>query len=127
MTIRLPKDLDKNDYVMLRGRCAVCHWQIDERGRWLEVHHIVGGPGRKDIPENWCLLCNRCHRAVHDNLADYPALRPGAILTAKFEEDGEFDTKVLAKLRRWANLPYEPEEIPEEYLAERHGGGRAWP
>ena len=125
---RLPPDLDKNDYVMLRQRCAVCHWPMERAGRWLEVHHIVGGPGRKDIPENWCLLCNRCHHAVHNKIADYPDMPKGAILTAKFEEDGEFDTSVLAALRHRKGLMYDPCEIPEEYLAERHKrGGKPWP
>lgn len=124
MTMTLhPEDLTKDDYAMLHGRCAVCYWPIDRRGRTLEVHHIVGGPGRKDIPENWLLCCGRCHRAIHDKLPDYGELPKGAVLTAKWEEDGWFDPAILAALKNRKALPYEPCPIPEKFLADRRRNG----
>ena len=119
---------DKNDYVMLHGRCAVCHWPIERRGRTLEVHHIVAGPGRKDIPENWLLTCGRCHHAIHNKLPDYGELPPGSVLTAKWEEDGPFDPAILAALKHRKALPYEPEPIPKKFREDRRkNGGKPWP
>jgi hypothetical protein len=124
----LPKDLSKDDYTMLHGRCAVCHWPIERRGRTLEIHHIVGGAGRIDIPENWLLACGRCHRAIHDKLPEYGELPKGAVLAAKFEEDGEFDPSILAALKHRKSLPYEPCPIPEKFLSDRRKrGGKPWP
>ena len=124
----LPEGLKVNDYVMLRQRCAVCHWPMERKGRWLEVHHIVGGPGRKDIPENWLLTCNRCHHAIHNRLPEYGEIPKGAALTAKLEEDGSFDLGILAALKRQKALLYEPCPIPEKFLEDRsRRGGSPWP
>lgn len=123
-----PPDLTANDYVMLHQRCAICHWPMDRKGRWMELHHIVGGAGRKDIPENWCLCCNRCHHAIHNKLPDYGEIPKGAVLTAKMEEDGPVDLSVLAALRRRKSLPYEPCPIPEKFIEDRRRrGGDPWP
>lgn len=121
---------ERNDYMMLHPYCAVCHWPADRHGRWMELHHIVGGSGRKDLPggENWVALCCRCHHAVHDRLPEYGELPKGAILTAKREADGEVDLEKLASLKRRKNLPYEPEKIPAKFLADRRKrGGSPWP
>lgn len=128
MTFQHPEDLSKDDYTMLHGRCAVCHWPIERRGRTLEIHHIVGGAGRKDIPENWLLLCRRCHRCIHDRVQGEPDLPRGAVLAAKWEEDGYFDPSVLAALKHRKGLPYEPCPIPQTFLEERRKrGGKPWP
>jgi len=122
--------LSRQEYMAMHGRCAVCHWPANRPGRWMELHHIVGGPGRKDLPggENWISLCNRCHRCVHDCVSGHPPLPKGAILTAKAHEDGEVDVAALAALRRQKALLYEPEPIPEFYESERHRrGGDPWP
>jgi hypothetical protein len=122
--------LTPQDYMLLHRRCAVCHWPLERRGRWLELHHIIGGAGRKNLPcgSNYLTLCNRCHHAVHDRLADYGELPKGAILTAKEEEDGEVDVQKLAALRRRKALPYDPCPIPDQFLKERHRrGGDPWP
>jgi len=122
------QEFSKNDYMALHDRCAVCHWPARRQGRWLELHHIVGGPGRKDVPENWIALCCRCHRAVHDKLPDVGELPKGAVVSAKWEEDGEFDLAILAKLKRRHALPYDPEPVPDVFLSERHrNGGFSWP
>lgn len=119
---------ERNDYLMLHPYCAVCHWPADRPGRWMELHHIVGGSGRKDLPENWLSLCCRCHHAVHDRLPEYGELPKGAILTAKEEADGSVDLEKLASLKRRKNLPYEPAKIPAKFLADRKKrGGSPWP
>jgi hypothetical protein len=128
MTEENPDQISKNDYVMLHRRCAICHWPMERRGRTLEVHHIVGGPGRKDIVENWCLTCRRCHTAIHQKLPEYGTIPKGAVLTAKYEEDGYFDPSILAALKHRKALPYELCEIPEKFLQDRErGGGDPWP
>lgn len=123
--------LSKQDYMLLHPRCAVCHWPARRRGRWLELHHIVGGAGRKDLPcgSNWVALCNRCHHALHaERIPGYGSLPKGAILTAKEEEDGFVDVELLASLRRRKALPYEQCPIPDPYLDDRdNNGGDPWP
>ena len=124
-------ELTKNDYMLLHDRCAVCHWPAQRKGRNLELHHIVSGPGRKDPEDgsNWIALCSRCHTCVHDRLPEYGELPRGAILVAKVEEDGTLDLEKLASLRGKKHLGYDPEPIPERFLEERgsNGGHKAWP
>jgi len=122
--------LDKNEYMLLHQYCAVCHWPAVRTGRHLELHHIVGGRGRKDLPrgENWVSLCSRCHHAVHNKLPEYGELPKGSVLTAKAEADGEVDLPLLASLLRKKHLGYDPAPIPEKFLHDRRQkGGRAWP
>lgn len=121
------KDLDRYDYMSINPQCAVCYWPADRRGRWLELHHIVGGSGRKDCLENWIPLCCRCHHAVHNKLPDYGELPKGSILTAKEELD-VLDEKKLASLKGRQALPYEKCPIPDKFLADREvQGGAPWP
>lgn len=128
MTEETLDQITKNDYVMLHQRCAICHWPLGRRGRTLEVHHIVAGPGRKDIQENWLLACRRCHHAIHNKLPEYGTIPAGAVLTAKWEEDGWFDPAILAALKLRKALPYEPCDIPDQFLADRsRQGGDPWP
>lgn len=115
---------------MLHGGCAVCHWPATRKGRRLELHHIVSGPGRKNPVDgsNWICLCARCHHAVHDRLPGGIELPRGAVLTAKMDEDGPLDLASLARLRGKAHLGYDPEPIPEFFLLERtRQGGDPWP
>ena len=101
------------------------------RGRWLELHHIIGGAGRKDLPDgsNWLALCNRCHSALHaEPIRGYGSLPKGAILAAKAEEDGPVDVPKLAALRGRKWLPYDECPIPEAFLLDRlRQGGDPWP
>lgn len=125
-----PNELSKNDYMLMHQRCAVCHWPAERRGRHLELHHIVGGPGRKDLPcgSNWTAICSRCHHHVHHVTEDRGGLPRGSILTAKEQEDGPVDDKKLAALKRRKALPYEREPIPKQYLDDRRRrGGDPWP
>lgn len=122
--------LSPHDYMLLHPRCAVCHWPVERKGRWLELHHIVGGSGRKNPADgsNWLAVCCRCHHAIHDRLPNYGELPKGAILTAKQEEDGFCDPAKLASLRGRKALPYEPCPIPEKFLKDRRRrGGDPWP
>lgn len=122
------EELGPRDYMLLHPFCAVCHWPAQRRGRWMELHHIVGGAGRKDVIENWIALCARCHTAVHDRLPEYGSLPKGSILTAKAEVDGFVNVEKLASLKRRKNLPYEQVPIPEKFLTDRRmNGGHPWP
>lgn len=123
--------LTRNDYMLMHPRCAVCHWPAERKGRWLELHHIVSGSGRKDLPDgsSWVALCARCHHSLHhQKMRGYENLTRGAVLTAKEEEDGPVDDKKLAALKGRKALPYEREPIPKQYLADRtKRGGDPWP
>ena len=120
--------LDPHEYMLLNDRCAICHWPSMRKGRWMELHHIVGGAGRKNIPENYLALCCRCHHAVHNKLPGYGEIPKGACLTAKEEVDGYVDLEKLASLRRRKALPYDPEPIPPKFLDDRRrNGGDPWP
>lgn len=118
------------DYMLLHQRCAVCYWPAKRWGRRLELHHIVGGAGRKNLPDgsNWICVCGRCHTAIHDRIPEYGELPRGAILTAKEEEDGHVDVERLAALKHRKALPYDQCPIPEKFLADRlRNGGDPWP
>lgn len=121
--------LSKGDYMLLHRECAVCWWPDNRTGRRLELHHIVGGSGRKDLAcgSNWVCLCSRCHRAVHDRLPEYGELPKGAILQAKEDADGRVDVELLASLKHRKALPYDQCDIPEKFLEDRiKNGGQMW-
>jgi len=122
--------LSPREYMELHKRCAVCHWPSSRKGRWLELHHIVAGPGRKDLPngESWLAVCNRCHTAIHNRLPEYGELPKGALLSAKEEEDGFVDVEKLAALKHRRALPYDQCPIPPKFLEDRtRRGGDPWP
>jgi hypothetical protein len=122
--------LTRQEYMATHLRCAVCYWPANRVGRCLELHHIVGGPGRYDIPggANWVTLCSLCHRSLHDKVAGICELPRGAILAAKLEEDGELDIDLLASLKHRKALPYDICPVPDEYKQLRSkNGGPAWP
>lgn len=124
-----PEDrADPQEYMLLHQRCAICHWPADRRGRWMELHHIVGGPGRKNVEFNFLACCCRCHHAIHNKLPEYGTIPKGAVLTAKEEEDGACHPEKLAGLTRKKNLSYEKAPIPRKFLEDRRQrGGRPWP
>lgn len=122
--------LTPQEYMLLHPRCAICHWPATRPGRRLELHHIMAGAGRKNLPDgsNFLALCSRCHHHLHHVTEDRGGLPPGAVLTAKAEEDGFCDTAKLASLKRRKALPYEPCVIPDAFLEDRRrNGGRPWP
>ena len=119
---------DPRDYMLLHPRCAICHWPAERRGRWMELHHIVGGPGRKKHAINFQASCCRCHHAIHNKLPEYGSIPRGAVLTAKEEEDGACDPVKLAGLTRRKNLSYDKQPIPQKFLEDRRQkGGSPWP
>lgn len=114
--------------MLLHPRCAICHWPAERRGRWMELHHIVGGPGRKNHAFNFLACCCRCHHAIHNKLPEYGSIPRGAVLTAKEEEDGACDPVKLAGLTRRKNLSYDKQPIPQKFLEDRRQkGGSPWP
>lgn len=117
-----------DEYADAHDKCAVCHWPKGRWGRRLEVHHLVQGAGRKHHPYCIVLICNRCHRCVHDRLPNTPELTKGMILTAKEEEDGAVDTRKLAALVGRRDVRYDREKIPSHFIQERgRRGGDPWP
>lgn len=121
-------ELDPQEYMLLHPRCAICHWPANRKGRHMELHHIVGGPGRQDREFNYLPCCSRCHHAIHNKLPEYGEIPKGAVLTAKLEEDGECHPDKLAALKRRKGLPYDFEPIPKKFLEDRrHQGGKPWP
>jgi len=122
------QEMEPQEYMALSDRCAICHWPVTRRGRHMELHHIVGGAGRKNCEENYLATCSRCHHAIHNKLPEYGEIPKGAVLTAKAEEDGHCDTKKLASLTGRKALAYEPCPIPEPFLKDRtRKGGDRWP
>jgi hypothetical protein len=121
-------DLDPQEYMLLHDRCAICHWPAARPGRWLELHHIIGGAGRKDYAWNFLSCCARCHHYIHHVTTEKGGIPRGAVLAAKLEEDGEIELEKLAALRRRKNLPYEVEPIPQKFRDDRRKrGGDPWP
>jgi len=123
-------EITMSDYMMLHPHCAICHWPGTRKGRRLELHHIVAGPGRKNPPDgsNWLCTCSRCHVAIHSRIPEYGELSKGAVLTAKIQEDGPLDLQALASLKHKKHLGYDPEPIPEPFLQDRiRNGGDPWP
>ena len=97
--------------------------------RRMEIHHLVGGRGRKHDRRNLLTLCKNCHEVLHSGsrLTGLPDLNKGILLTCKQETDPEFyDPVFLASLlhRKW--LGYDPEPVPEWYLSQRERNVSSW-
>jgi hypothetical protein len=102
--------------------CAVCWWPESDGRRWLEVHHLVGGAGRKHDIRQYVRLCNNCHTVLHSGtfLTGLPDLNKGILLGVKKECDpSNYDPVFLASLKHKKHLGYEPEELPEAYKEQR--------
>lgn len=109
--------------------CAICWWPESDMRRRMEIHHLVGGAGRKHDRRNLLSTCSRCHGVLHDGRLEgnYPDLTKGMFLTAKQEADPDhFDPVFLASLKHKKWLGYDPEPIDPYYLAERETNVSAW-
>lgn len=67
---RIPMDVQREVYHRARNACQLCGWTRErwsrEDPRILELHHIrEHADGGKNTPENLCVLCSKCHDAVH--------------------------------------------------------------
>jgi hypothetical protein len=102
------------DYRLAARRCAACHSDGAKWGQWLEIHHIIGFPGRSDEPANWLCVCHRCHVLLEGhrgryNGVQYPPLTLGHALTFKRLEDPDnYNPERLAQLYGQAL----PDELP---------------
>jgi hypothetical protein len=117
------------DWVQLHRCCGVCWWPESDGRRRLEVHHLVGGSGRKHDIRQYVRLCERCHGVLHSGkiYAATPDLTNAILLYTKQECDPDnYDPEFLASLRHKKHLGYEPEPIPDYYLQERQRNTGSW-
>lgn len=111
------KPNDRLAYLQEHDSCAICWKRWNQFGAENCVHHIVGGPGRKDVRANFVTLCAEHHDLYHVGFV----LTPGMVLAAKFESDPEgYDESVICELlgrkqlpERWLPVPL-PEWVPQE-------------
>jgi hypothetical protein len=107
--------------------CSVCWWPESDGRRRLEVHHIVGGAGRKHDIRNYLRLCDRDHHTLHSGNKLHPDLDNRILLGVKQECDPDnYDPEYLASLRHKKHLGYDPEPLPEYYLQERERNTGSW-
>jgi hypothetical protein len=117
------------EWVQLHRCCAVCWWPESDGRRSLEVHHLVGGRGRKHDVRQYLRLCDRCHGVYHSGrvVGLFPDLTHGILLYTKQESDPDnYDPEFLASLRMKKHLGYDPEQVPEFYLQERQKNTGRW-
>lgn len=117
------------EWVQLHRCCAVCWWPESDARRRLEVHHLVGGAGRKHDIRQYVRLCNNCHAVLHSGskVTGLPNLTSAILLYTKRECDPEnYDPAFLASLKRKKHLGYEPEPVPDHYLKQRELNVQGW-
>jgi hypothetical protein len=117
------------EWVQLHRCCAVCWWPESDGRRGLEVHHLVGGAGRKHDIRQYLRLCERCHGVYHSGkvYAKQPDLNKGILLGVKQECDPDnYDPSFLASLKHKKHLGYDPEPLPEYYAEERLRNTKTW-
>lgn len=109
--------------------CAVCWWPESDGRRRLEVHHIIGGAGRKHDVKNYLRLCDRCHGVLHSGKVNglFPDITSAILLSTKQECDPDnYEPEFLASLKHKKHLGYEPEPVPDYYLKERERNVGSW-
>lgn len=117
------------EWLALHRCCAVCWWPESDMRRRMEVHHLIGGPGRKHDVRQYVRLCDRCHGVLHSGkiFANVPDLTAAILLSTKQESDPDnYDLVFLASLRLKKHLGYEPEPVPDYYLEERQRNVGSW-
>lgn len=117
------------EFAALFRSCAVCWWPETDMRRRMEIHHLVGGAGRKHDRRNLLSICSNCHAVLHSGsrVTGLPDLTPAILLSTKQEADPDYyDPTFLASLKRKKHLGYEPEPIPDVYLQERQRNVGPW-
>lgn len=117
------------EWVQEHRCCGVCWWPESDGRRRLEVHHIVGGAGRRHDIRNYVRLCDNCHTVLHSGsrVTGLHDLNKGILLAVKQECDPDnYDPSFLASLRLKKHLGYEPEPIPDHYLQQRELNVQGW-
>jgi hypothetical protein len=109
--------------------CSVCWWPESDGRRRLEVHHIIGGAGRKNDVRNYLRLCSRCHGVYHSGTVYgcHEDLDKRILLGVKKDCDPDnYDPEFLAYLKHKKHLGYEPASLPTYYLKERENNTGSW-
>lgn len=110
------------DFAAEHRSCAVCWWPESDGRRRMEIHHLVGGAGRKHDRRNLVTLCSNCHAVLHSGstVTGLPDLSKGTLLACKQETDPDhYDPAFLASLKHKKHLGYDPEPVPDFYLRQR--------
>jgi len=116
-------------WVELHRCCAVCWWPESDGRRSLEVHHIIGGAGRKHDIRNYLRLCSHCHGVYHSGkiFSGRANLDKRILLGVKQECDPDnYDPVFLASLKHKKHLGYDPEPLPDYYTRERQQNLTSW-
>ena len=109
--------------------CSVCWWPESDGRRRLEVHHIIGGAGRKHDIRNYLRLCSRDHGILHSGRVNglFPDLNNRILLCVKQDCDPDnYYPEYLASLKHKKHLGYDPEPLPDYYLEERERNTGSW-
>ncbi len=109
--------------------CSVCWWPESDGRRRLEVHHIIGGAGRKHDIRNYLRLCDRCHGVYHSGKVNglFPDIDKRILLGIKQDCDPDnYDPEFLASLKHKKHLGYEPSTLPDYYQSERERNTGSW-
>lgn len=109
--------------------CSVCWWPESDGRRRLEVHHIIGGAGRKHDVRNYLRLCDRCHGVYHSGKVNglFPDIDKRILLGIKQDCDPDnYDPEFLASLKHKKHLGYEPGALPDYYQSERERNTGSW-
>lgn len=118
------------DYVRDNPYCEACartekSWPVDT----VEVHHILGGPDRKDRVENIITLCREHHRrcTYHDPAYGREARGWNHRMLAIKLVKGDLDGKYLESLgEEWALWTYREAAALVESDAYLHGLRAGW-
>lgn len=105
------------------GKCWACQWQplpqLDSVAfNPSEIHHVVGGAGRKHDRRCLVVLCKVHHMLAHGETIKtndgykLPALTIGQVLWLKIVFDRDYyDLDYIRSLRHKHNEPIEPEPV----------------
>lgn len=129
MTMNKQERADLIEWVAEHRCCAVCWWPESDGRRGLEVHHLIGGAGRKHDVRQYVRLCDRCHGVLHSGkvYARQPDLDRRILLGVKQECDPDnYDPAFLASLKHKKHLGYDTAPLPDYYLEERQRNTRSW-